>query len=419
MKNGGKAKPDKVQDKMNKKIKVLILTRSFPTKQNPVAAIWLLNQLEELKKYCSIKVIFPYAYVPKTKFLNPYHHFSQMPEKESIKGIEVYHPKYFMVPRIGFKLGLLHWCLAIESFFSYFASKDVVDKLMEEWNPDIVHVQGALSESLIAARIKKKYKKPLLLTVYGEDITLYPKKFPSRILVKLILKSVTDIICQSKFLESEIKKLGVKSKKFHIIPMGTKAKDFKPRDKNKARKKLSLPQNKKIMLFVGHLVERKGIKYLIHAMSSIIKKEKNSRCYIIGTGYQEKSLKKLAEDKGLGNYVEFLGQKTNAEVAEYMNASDLLVLPSLNEGLPVVVYEALSCGTPVVATRVAGTPELVDSDVGFLAKPENTGDLQEKILLALNKKWNTKKMLARAKEFSTEVTAKRVRDVYDSILGKN
>src|SRR3989338_2689006 len=122
---------------MNKKTKVLILTRSFPTRQNPVAAIWLLNQLEELKKYCNIKVIFPYAYVPKTRFLNPYHRFSGMPEKESIKGIEVYHPKYFMIPRALFKLALLHWYLAIEIFLSYFPSKKVVDRIMKKWNPDI------------------------------------------------------------------------------------------------------------------------------------------------------------------------------------------------------------------------------------------------------------------------------------------
>ena len=401
---------------MGKKTKVLILTRSFPTKQNPVAAIWLLNQLVELKKYCDIKVVFPYAYVPKTKFLNPYHRFSQMPEREDVKGIEVCHPKYFMIPRAGFKLALLHWYLAIESLLSYFPSKKVINGIMEKWNPDIVHVQGALSESLIAKMIKKRYKKPLLLTVYGEDITLYPRKFPSKYLAMLALKNADAIICQSLFLKNEIKKLGINNKEFYIIPMGTKARDFKPMDKNKARKKLNLPKDKKIILFVGHLVERKGVKYLIHAMSSIIKKEKNAVCYIMGTGYQEDILKKLAKDERLGNYVKFLGQKTNTEVAEYMNASDLLVLPSLNEGLPVVVYEALSCGTPVVATKVAGTPELVDKDVGFLVKPKNAEDLQEKILLALRKKWDTKKLLARAKEFSTEVTAKRVFDVYKKFL---
>ena len=401
---------------MNKKTKVLILTRSFPTKQNPVAAIWLLNQLEELKKYCEVKVVFPYAYIPKTRFLNPYHRFSGMPEKESIKGIEVYHPKYFMIPRALFKLALLHWYLAIEIFLSYFPSKKVVDSIMKKWDPDIVHIQGALSEGLIGNMIKKRYKKPLLLTVVGEDITFYPKKFPSSLFVRLTLNNVNTIICQSAFLKNEIKKLGIKNKEFNIIPMGAKAEDFKPRDKSKSRKKLNLPQDKKIILFVGHLVERKGVKYLIHAISSIIKKEKDAMFYIIGTGYQEESLRKLANVEGLGSYVKFLGQKTNAEVADYMNASDLLVLPSLNEGLPVVVYEALSCGTPVVATEVAGTPELVSSDVGFLVKPKDAEALQQKILLALNKKWNTKKILERAKEFSTKVTEKKVFDVYKRFL---
>ena len=122
-----------------------------------------------------------------------------------------------------------------------------------------------------------------------------------------------------------------------------------------------------------------------------------------------------------GSYIKFLGQKVNDEIAPYMNACDVFALPSLNEGLPVVLCEALACGKPVVATNVAGTPELVNNDAGYLVKPKDEAELAEKIQLALNKKWNVKKMLERAKKFSVPVSAGKVAVVYNRLLkgGKN
>ena len=102
-----------------------------------------------------------------------------------------------------------------------------------------------------------------------------------------------------------------------------------------------------------------------------------------------------------------------------MNACDILVLPSLNEGLPVVLCEALACGKPVVATRVAGTPELVNSDVGHLVEPKDVDDLANKILLALNKKWRKDVLIKRGKEFSVDRSAKKLLEVYGIFLKKN
>jgi len=401
---------------MSKKIKVLILTHTFPTKYNPIAAIFLLNQLKELKKYCDIRIIFPYAYIPKIKIFNPYYRFSKIPLQEKIAEILVYHPRYFMIPRILFKLRFLHFYLFTESYFSYFASKKLVHDIMKKWNPDIIHMHGAVSEGLLGVSLKKKYEKPLLVTVYGEDVTRYSKQAPSKYLAKLSLKNADVIICQSKFLENEIRQIGIFNESFFIIPMGTDIKNFKPRDKNKARQVLNLPKNKKIVLFVGHLVARKGVEYLIRAIKLLSKRDKNILCCIVGKGDMENSLKKLTLELNLRDYVRFLGEKNSKEVAKYMNACDIFVLPSLNEGLPVVLCEALACGKPVVATKVAGTPELVNKDVGYLVEPKNVNDLAEKILLALNRKWEKEKLLKKSQEFSVTNSVKKLMKVYRSFL---
>lgn len=401
---------------MEKKIKLLVITHTFPTKYNPIAAIFLLNQLLELKKYCEIKVIFPYLYSPKIKLFNPYHEFSKIPKKEKIDGIQIYHPKYFMFPRRLFVPKFLNFFLVVESFLSYFSSKKKAENITEEWNPDIIHMHGSLAEGLLGVRLKRKYKKPLLLTVYGEDITRFSKEMFSNYLTEFTLKNSDAIICQSKFLEKEINSIGIHNKKFFIIPMGVLTSEFKPENKDDHRKILNLPLNKKIILFVGHLVTRKGVEYLIRAIESVSKENKNVLCCIIGKGPLEDDLKKLTSELKLNEYIKFLGQKNHSEVAQYMNACDILVLPSLNEGLPVVLCEALACGKPVVATDVAGTPELVDKDVGYLVKPKDAVDLAKKIILALNKKWKKEKLLKKAKQFSVTNSAKKVLNVYKKLL---
>ena len=400
---------------MKRKIKLLIITHTFPTKHNPVAAIFLLDQLEELKKNCEIRIVFPYAYVPRIGIFNPYFRFSDVPKEETVKRMKVYHSKYFMFPRGIFRMKFLNFFLFVESFFSYLSSRKVAYKIMEVWNPDIVHLHGPLSESILGIKIKKKYNKPLLITTYGEDITLYSKHFPSSFLIKRALKNADAIICQSRFLETEIRNLGI-TNKFFIIPMGVATKKFNVKDKIKSRRMLNLPQNKRIILFVGHLVPRKGVEYLIKACNGLSEKGYEFLCCIIGKGWHEGYLKKLAAELGLGDHIKFFGQKNHESVARYINSCDLVVLPSLNEGLPVILCESLACGKPIVATSVAGTPELVTKDVGYLVKPKNVDDLKDKIAMALNRKWDTKKLLARAREFSVPASAEKLLVVYKSFL---
>ena len=403
---------------VQKKIRVLVITHAFPTKYNPTAATFIINQLQDLKKYCDIKVIVPFAYVPKTKLLNPYHRFSNMGGKGKIKGIEVNYPKFFMIPRIFIMSKILNFLLVLEGFFARHSTKKVVDSIMKKWNPDIVHLHGPFGDGLIGIRIKEKYHKPLVLTVHGEDVTKYLKKIFSRSLMKHTLRKTDAIVCQSKFLENGIRESGIRDNKFHIIPMGAKKGRFMLRNKDRVRQKLKLPSNKKIILFTGHLDPRKGVTYLLKAMNQVLKKREDVMCYLIGTGKLEKECKEIIQNFKIGSKVKLLGAKSNEEVALYMSACDMFVLPSLMEGLPVVLCEALLSGKPVVATAVAGTPELVTKDVGYLVKPKNEEDLREKIILALNKKWNQKKILTRGAEFSTSSSVKKLVKLYNNLLKK-
>lgn len=400
---------------MKKKVKVLVITHSFPTKINPLAHVWLLTQLQELRKYCEFKIVFPYLYAPKFKKFNPYYKYSKVPAIEKVEGIPVYHPKYPMIPRTSFVGKHFHWFLFLENILSYYFSKKTAQRVAREWKPDIVHMQGGNTEGLLGILLKKKFNLPAIVTTYGEDVTKYPKLFPMSLLAKHTFQNADSIICQSKFMIREIRKLGIK-KKFFATPMGSNPHYFKSRNKEKIRKELKLPKSKKIILFCGHLVERKGVKYLIKAMQNVLEKEKNVKCLVIGGGSQEKYLKALSKKIGVSENIHFLGPKLQEDVSKYMNACDVFVLPSLNEGLPVVLYEALACGSPLVATAVAGTPELVTKEVGFLVKPKDHQELGEKIVISLRKKWDRKKLLKKGSEYSAVTTSKKVLSVYTSLV---
>jgi glycosyltransferase involved in cell wall biosynthesis len=400
---------------MNKKMKILIITHSFPTKHNPIGSIFLLNQLKELKKFCDIKIIFPYAYVPKLKFLKSYK-YSDVSEYEKIEKLEVFHPKYLMLPRNSISMRLLNYILPLESVFSYMSSKKIAKKIVKDWNPDIIHLHGPLSESLIGKYLKKQFNKPSIVTVYGEDITKYAKIFPSNIMIKSTLNHSDVIIVQSKFMINEIKNIKITGKNFQVVPMGADSSIFKPENKTEIREKLKLPNDRKMLLFVGHLCERKGVKYLLQSVNNICKSNKNILCVIIGSGAKEEELIQLAKNLKISDKVLFLGNKRHEEVVHYINASDIVVLPSLNEGLPVILCESLMCGRPIVATSVAGTPELVTKDVGYLVKPKDVIDLTNKIELALNKKWNQKDIEKVAKKYSVSNSVKKLLVIYKKLL---
>jgi glycosyltransferase involved in cell wall biosynthesis len=309
--------------------------------------------------------------------------------------------------------------LFIESFFSYFQSKNIANHLVEKWNPHIIHTHDQLGSGLIGKYLKEKYCKPLLVTVHGQDIMHFSKKLLTGSLIWSTLKSSDAIICVSEALQKEIKLKGKINTSFYVLPMGAKSDFFKPKEQHATRRKLGLPTNKRIALFVGNLIPLKGVEYFIKAIKISSDKDSTLEAYIIGEGSQELELKNLINKLNLNPIVKLLGYKSNKEVSDYMNACDIFVLPSLTEGLPVVLCEAISCGKPVVATRVGGNSEIVNSDVGYLVSSKDEKDLANKMLLALHRRWDKKKILQRASKFNVDFSAQQLIKIYAKTLTKN
>ena len=207
------------------------------------------------------------------------------------------------------------------------------------------------------------------------------------------------------------------SQKVMTIYNGFDGSSFKNIPQKNARSSLGLPSDKKIILSVGNLLPVKGYEYLITATKEIVKKRKDILFIVIGDGPLRKKLESIVSELELKRYFYFAGIKQHSEIPLWMNAADLFVLPSLNEGNPTVMFEALGVGLPFIGTAVGGVPEIITSeDYGLLCPPADPECLAEKILMGLEKDWDREKIRKYAKQFTWEEIAKEVMGVYNEIL---
>lgn len=258
---------------------------------------------------------------------------------------------------------------------------------------DIIHTQWSLA-GLVGVFIKRINKKKLIVTVRGSDVKTGLRNKLFKKILKFVFKNADKITTVSEDLRDDIIQLGINKNKIIMIPNGVDSNIFKKRDKKIIRKKLAIDFNKKIILFVGHLIKEKGVGYLINAMSYL----KDSQLLLIGEGADENIFKN--QSSKLKNIL-FLGTKSQEELAHYYNAADVFVLPSFSEGRPNTVLEAMASETAIIATDVGGIPELINNKTGLLIKPKNTPDIVNSVNKLLNNKKLREKLGKNARKFIT------------------
>ncbi|MCS7123536.1 MAG: glycosyltransferase [Candidatus Aenigmarchaeota archaeon] len=285
---------------------------------------------------------------------------------------------------------------------------------------DLIHAHFIWPQGYVAAKLGKKYNRQVIITAHGHDVYDLPfRNYEWLNIVHQTLKSVSKIITVSNSNLRIIKnKLGIDPMKVEVIPNGFSKNYIQIENKIFLRRKLNLPtEGKKILLNVAALVPIKGHKYLIEAMNIISKKRDDVICIIIGDGPMRSCLQKKIKENSLEEKVILLGFKPHDEIPLWMDSADLFVLPSLNEGNPTVMFEALGVGLPFVGTAVGGVPEIITSkDYGLLCKPADSEDLAEKILIALEKEWDREKIRKYAERFTWENIAMQVVRVYEGVL---
>lgn len=153
---------------------------------------------------------------------------------------------------------------------------------------------------------------------------------------------------------------------------------------NEIKEKYGISQDKFVITCVANLRAVKGHKYLINALHILKTRGFNFEALFVGDGSLYQELKDLSISYNLENSIHFLGRRKQEEVQEILSISDIFVLPSLVEGLPTSIVEAMASKCPVVATDVGGIPEIVkDKKTGFLVPPQDANAIADKIEILL------------------------------------
>ena len=227
---------------------------------------------------------------------------------------------------------------------------------------DLVHCHWTVS-GLVALWAFGR-KKKIVLSVRGSDVNLFNRGILRR-LNGYITGRMDRIVAVSADIREQLAAGGVEREKIAVIYNGVDER-FCPGDRERQRQVLEIPHDHFVLLFVGLLVPVKGVEILLEALEAW-QGESNWTCLLVGDGPLSDELKARCVELGVADAVRFVGRRPSGEIPQWMQAADVLVLPSYSEGRPNVVLEAQACGLPVVATRVGGTPELVcDGETGVL-----------------------------------------------------
>ena len=391
-------------------MKVLIITNAFPNSAEETRGIFTYQIVKALQKKCDVEVIAPLPWVPSmlTKSFAAKFPHARVPFHENIGGIEVYHPRYLVIPKL---VGFMH------AVFMFFPLLKTVNRLENEETIDLINAHWIFPDGVAAAWIARKLRKPVVLTALGCDINLYSTMILRRFQIADVLKKAGHITTVSSNLKDMVCSLKISNKNVDVIPNGIDLSLFSIIDKLDAKKKLGISPNQSFILTVGSLDEVKGTKYLVEALGAMKKSDSPPPLLIsIGDGPLKLSLCSLAEKLDVADSMRFLGKRPHKEIPLWMNASDLFCLPSLREGHPNVVIEALACGVPVIAANVGAIPEIINNTNGYIWENRNVTTFVGHLKEGLDRSWDRTEIRRSVASYSWENCASRYHSTYSALL---
>lgn len=366
-------------NKFRENLNVLITATNFPDGFYPYLAPWSKLQADSLfSAGINIEVVVPRPYTIPLKYF-PYNYFHKLPLNEkSDLGYNIYYPRFFyLVPKKMFfgVTGNIYSRMIGKYLFSNFGKKNI----------DVVHSRFVYLDGYGCLDFCKKLKIPLVADVHG---TYEFGEYLDRKIIKQkqieTLKFIDKFLCVAKWQIEAGKSRGVPEDKLEYVPLGVDSKKFELRDKKELREKYGIDEHVILVLFVGQLIERKGLKYLISALPNVIKKHKNVKFVIIGSGPEEKLIKTYYKT-GVSQFIDFKGGVPENILLDYYWMADIFILPSLAEGQPMVIYEAMASENAIIGTHVGGIPEQIKDNVnGYVIPPTDSNSIVEKITYLLD-----------------------------------
>lgn len=348
-------------------MKVLLFSSLFPSSVRPVHGIFVETRLRELLKTGEVqaKVVAPVPWFPlQSPRFGAYAQFAATPRVEHRNGLEVHHPRYALLPKVGMHLAPHAMALGAWS---------TIKRLQREgFDFDLIDAHYGYPDGIAAGLLARWLKKPFVVTVRGSDINLIGELPLPRRRIRAMTQAAHASIAVSQALADRLVDLGAPPERVHTLRNGVDPDRFAPQPRDVARRRLGVPESGTCLLMVGNLVELKGHAIAIEALVQW----PGTLLLLVGAGPHEGALRALAHQLGVQERVRFVGQVAQADLKWWYSAADALLLCSSREGWPNVLLESMACGTPVVSTAVSGTPEMVNApEAGVLMARRDVGAL--------------------------------------------
>jgi glycosyltransferase involved in cell wall biosynthesis len=320
---------------------------------------------------------------------------------------------------IGFRLGIPY---PIPSVTSY---KTFLEAIKSN---DLIHAHGhPYLSSFIAAKLAKRYSKPLVVTQHNtfieyENFWDTVERVNDVAVGKEVLKEADKIIVVSNATRNYVLSLGADPERIAVLHNGVDLDRFKPLTgiKDEVRKRLRIPENAVVVLTVRRLVYKNGIDTLIESAEIAIKKNPRLVFLVVGQGPDFEQVKARIEQLGIENNFRLTGFVSDEDLPFYYNASDFFVLPSKSgEGLPLVALEAMACGRPVIATNVGGISEIMTKDWGKIVPPDAPDSLAEAVLEFSHGETSALKRGLRTmieQKYSWDTNVKKLAKIYEELI---
>jgi len=291
-------------------------------------------------------------------------------------------------------------------------------KLAHQEETRLIHAHWWIPSGLVGALISSIVGKPLLVTTHGTDIMLLKPSGILRVLANIVFNRAAHITVVSSFLKKTLLSiLQIPSAKVTVLPMPANLERFSPSEKRKT-------QERKIILCVARYTKQKRLDTLINALNILKQEGLGFEAILIGEGEEKENLEQMVKKKGLSGQITFPPLMSQQELSRRYRESDVVVLPSVDEGFGLVLVEAQLSRTPVIGADSGGIPDIIQPEkTGLLFPPGDAHTLAYSIKRILTDEELAKKLTSNAyqqarKRFSPENIAGGVVKIYDGLIQK-
>ena len=377
---------------------ILVITDFFPHPFRPHEGIFVWEQVKELSKRHTIAVISPrMAYPPFRRYKTYRFPVRKIPGKEHKNGVPVFRPLYRQIPLVG-EWFMPHW----------FFLKLLILVSKEGLAVDLVQAHWAYRAGWWAVLLGRLLRKPVIITVHGSDVNYWLDEPVKKKRIRWALRHASGVIFVSRKLADKVKSVKLKLRKQIVISNGIPSEKMRRSFVNENQ-----VHPLKQIVFVGNLLPVKGADILLDALHHL-KLQESGWCAVIGgDGPEREMLEQQSAALGLTSKVKFLGRLTNPEVLALLQSADVLVIPSRNEGAPLILLEALGHGTTVVSFDVGNVAEVLHGpNLGYVVKERTPEALAEAIQKALKQPVNPALAKKEAAKYLLENTVKQIEAFY-------